>query len=81
MKGSFNLFKIKRVLNSDGTCGDGNSMAIMLDHRSTTVFIGRRPNIMLKLYSAGTVLLKSKTKKKLGKGNLLFNLEFKYMIF
>ncbi len=23
-------------------CGDGNSMVIMLDHRSTAVFIGRR---------------------------------------
>ncbi len=33
---------LKSVLNSEGMCGDGNSMAEMLDTRSTAVFIGRR---------------------------------------
>ncbi len=34
--------KIKKGSSSDGMCEDGSSMAIMLDNRSTAVFIGRR---------------------------------------
>ncbi len=44
LKGVFNLIliKLKRVLTANGMCKDGSSTAIMLDHRSTAVFIGRR---------------------------------------
>ncbi len=32
----------KKDSNSDGMCEGGSSVVIMLDHRSTAVFIGRR---------------------------------------
>ncbi len=41
-RGSKLSFNWKSVLNSDGMCGDGDSMAIMLDHRSTA--LGRNFN-------------------------------------
>ena len=31
------ILNFKRVLNSDGMCGDGSAKAIMLDHRSTAL--------------------------------------------
>ncbi len=38
-----NRCPISALCHSDAMCGDGNSMPIMLDHRSTADFIGRRP--------------------------------------
>ncbi len=57
------MVKFKRVSNSDGMCEDGSSLAIMLDHRSTAGFIGRRPysvtvNLQLTLSEFVCIIIK-----------------------
>ncbi len=53
--------------NSDGMCGDVISMAIMLNHRSTAVFIGRRSGSAIWLLELDRVCYQS---QKFGMGLL-----------